>query len=58
MSILNETNERSSIDAAIQRTGDFNAVRLFGDFAPDASFEHPEAWRMLYAMQRADRPRR
>jgi SAM-dependent methyltransferase len=45
--------KQETIDAAIQSTGAYSAVRLYGDFAPDAAFERPESWRMIYAMQRA-----
>lgn len=50
--------KRQTIDEAIQRAGGFSTVRVYGDFAPDVSLEHPEAWRMIYVMQRADSPRR
>ena len=46
--------KRQALDEAIQRVGAFSTVRRYGDFGPDAAFERPEAWRMIYAMQRSD----
>jgi SAM-dependent methyltransferase len=48
--------KRETIDAALQRIGAYCAVRRYGDFAPDATFERPDAWRMIYVMKRADGP--
>ncbi|QRN93400.1 class I SAM-dependent methyltransferase [Archangium violaceum] len=50
--------KKQAIDEAIQRAGGFGAVRVYGDFAPDAAFERPDAWRMVYVMQRAGGPQR
>ncbi|WP_158501500.1 class I SAM-dependent methyltransferase [Vitiosangium sp. GDMCC 1.1324] len=47
--------KRQAIDEAIQRTGRFGDVRIYGDFSSDMPLDHPEAWRMIYVMQRADR---
>jgi SAM-dependent methyltransferase len=50
--------KRRGLDEAIQRAGGFGTVQFYGDFAPDAAFERPDAWRMIYVLQRDGRLQR
>jgi ubiquinone/menaquinone biosynthesis C-methylase UbiE len=44
--------DQPSIDRAIAQSGMFTRVQKFGDFAPDATFNSSESWRMIYVMSR------
>jgi SAM-dependent methyltransferase len=44
--------KQRELDEALQRAGGFSTVQRYGDFAPDAAFEQPDAWRMIYVIRR------
>ncbi len=50
--------KREQFDEALREAGGFGDVRRYGDWAPDADFELPGAWRMIYVMQRQGGARR